>query len=731
VTQHGRYYADTLTNSFSADLITKNMLMVWTYGTLCLLALAAAVWGTWRDRRERKNKRVVMPFSDAVDEEGRDELIKQRVHEGIIDNLGVKWCRAMAKEHPYVSFFCTYDDTAPSVARAFAIFFEWIVILFAEAVAYMWAFPPGICASIKDRDVCDSTSFPIDPATTACEYVIESTTSGTCSYMTPEAHGAYINKNTVQIVLLSTFICVPFLKLFEWILEKVILAPTVRGAHDDDGAPRPTATLLASPHPKVMGAMFSLRTALEELKRSSASASELVALRECAVDFIAQLDDYDARSTTSPLFALRLTETERAIKDISPEWRQKARNATWGAMLAVLDRKHEIDDAIADLDDGAWHIADKKRKRSLRTALCKVRTRLLSEWGCTLGIADGDLVKVAYSRMLAIHARAQGWAGDVAKCATSCASEEQLLIIWHLETLDRSEHMVFSQFYPTKVAEAQVKAGVKRSHKVFWVFVLFLTTLALAWWTLAVLLSVREFQGAKIVRLWWRMTMFAQFLGLLVFEPLSIFVLNVLLPAVLSPKLKAQKRWSAHEFPWKTPLVDRPTSILAEECKVMKQAIISKRIKSTRILVEAENQDQGQDQDLQSARRSSNRLFREGNEHWDSEMICETVDHSVSWRRPRWAQVLVGVFTLLLLLEENLQGVVVDELLIGFYMVLSMFTDLPKTLGAVIFQHLLVLFTLLFLCFAPWRCLPASRKISAISGFSSRLNDFHHMGSRG
>ena len=427
----------------------------------------------------------------------------------------------------------------------------------------------------------------------------------------------------------------------------------------------------------------------------------MAALRECIAGFISNMDDYDARSTSFST-KMHLTETGRALKKLSPEWRQKARNATWGAMVAVLDRKNEIDDAILDLDDGSWKVP-KRKKRRLRRALAKVRARLLSEWGCPLGLADGDLVKVAYSRMLAIHARAQGWAGDVAKCASTGASEEQLLICWHLESLDRLEHMVFSKFYPTKIYEREVRASVKRSHKVFWVLVLLLTTLALAWWTLAVLLSIREFQGAKIVRLWWRMSMFAQILDVIVFGPLSILVLNVLLPAVLSPKLEAQKRWASHEFPWKTPLLDRPTSILAEECQIMKRAIISKRRKSTRILVEAANQDQCEVSN--AARRSSNRIFREANEHWDPTMICETVDHSVSWRRPRWAQVLVTVFTLLLLLEENVQGIFVDELLLGFYMLLSMATTLPKTMPAIIGRHLLVLFILLFVCFAPSKCL--------------------------
>ena len=247
--------------------------------------------------------------------------------------------------------------------------------------------------------------------------------------------------------------------------------------------------------------------------------------------------------------------------------------------------------------------------------------------------------------------------------------------------------MVFTRLNPTKGRKA-----VSRSNKVFWCLVLFVTTLALVWWTLATLLSVREFQGAKIVRLWWRMSIFAQILGNLVFEPLSIFIFAVLFPAFLAPKLKQQ-----HEFPWRTSLADQPTLVLAEECK-SHAPIISERI--TRHLVRGCAQRHLVPADVPGGalRRTRNRSFRI--EQWDADQILETVNQ---WRRPNWAKLPLSVFTLFLFLEENLQTAVVDEVLKGIYMCLAFFLTLPATLGAVVFQHVLVVVILLFIAFAPWR----------------------------
>ncbi|KAJ1456341.1 REJ domain-containing protein [Pelagophyceae sp. CCMP2097] len=724
------YYADTLTDSFSAELFTKNILMMWTYGTLFVLTFLAMGLGAWRDRRCSCAADAAVEPSDAYaltdasvepSDGGDDGFVSERVREGLVDNWGLQWLRGVAAEHSHCSFFF-YDDGAPSTLRAAAIAFDWVTVLFAEAVAYMWAFPVGACSGIEGRESCEAVAGPTQPGVSMCEFIIESADEGTCSYIAPDSGGSLLSPGVVQVVLVATFIAVPFLKLFQWVVENVLLAPTLKKVsifvddeQPEDGLARRQDSV--PPPPKLSGEAFELEAVLLKIRHTDCTEAWRGKFTEIATEFEGHLDDFDAHLTRAKKTGLS-AEDQILVSNLTPEWRRKARRATWDLIVAALARKDEIDDAIFDLDDSSWLPNDcttTMQKRRLRLDLCRVRAALVRDWQLQrVGMADGDFTKVAYGRMLALHAQAQAWGGALSRCSPrTVEAEEQLLIFTRLENLGKSETQIYGQLYSTSVeADAAGKKPVSPCRKVFWTAVLAFAALFMIWWTLAVLLALREAEGAAIVRTWWRMAMFSQILALVIFEPLSIFIFSVLLPLTLSGKLRIQGADPAAKaaFPWAAQLVDRASQILAEEY-ADKAPVIAQRIRGAapavlvrQVLVSPQSHPTSARMlGVGAERRRANRAFRDSSERWRAGFISKFVAQHIAWRRPAGVQVLFSVLALVVLLEENLQGLLVDEGLAGVYMCMSWlgFIRLPKSLAGTILYHAILPAVILALSLGP------------------------------
>ncbi|KAJ1451491.1 REJ domain-containing protein [Pelagophyceae sp. CCMP2097] len=727
------YYADTLKSTFSTELVTKSVLMLWTYGTLLTATLLAMAFGAWRDCLCRDAADSVTP-AEAYAFPGTpvdcEAFVSEKVREGLVDNAGTQWLKALAAGHSHLSFFW-YDEKVPSTLRAFAIAFEWVTFLFAQAVAYFLAFPVGACEAIKGRSECETVASPMNPKVPLCRFVVESY-EGTCSYVTPEST-SLLSPDVVLVVLLATFVCLPFLKLFYYVVENVLLAPTLMYDVDEDDEPEDGLRKPSEPPPpKKKGEPFDLAAVLASIRRLNSSESWREKLTDLATHFEGHLDDFDAHAFALPASDLVLT----------PEWRQKARGATWRSIVAALARKEEIDDAIFDLDDGAWLPDDctsSGQEFSFRRDLCRVRLKLVRDWHLKkVSVAQGRPIvtarqrqvakelkmlnyglftKSAYARTLQLHAKAQVWGSDLAKCAPGPESETQLLIFTRLENLGRREARIYGQLYSTSVLDDAGRAPVHVCRKAAWTFTLVGGVALMVWWTLSVLLSLREAEGAAIVRTWWRMAIFSQILRLVIFEPLFIFVFRVLLPLTLSGKLRVQGCDPASKlaFPWATPLLERATTILADEYSA-EAPIVSRRITPVvsrrgrgaatpivlrRLLV----RHRGSPSSVATARslllrqvshlavgdagrRKANRDHREATQ-WRAGFISTFVQRHVAWRRPVYAQLVFTVLAIFVLLEEHVQELLVEEAITGLYLALSWqgVVRLPDSLAGTLVYH--------------------------------------------
>ncbi|KAH8051419.1 hypothetical protein JL720_15130 [Aureococcus anophagefferens] len=231
--------------------------------------------------------------------------------------------------------------------------------------------------------------------------------------------------------------------------------------------------------------------------------------------------DFDALAASMGrhLDAVELALAKRARRPLAPgsvkraanmdeDWFDAARAACVPFVLAVLARFQELDDAI---DDAARDASDAKQSQKLARQLKRVRRKLASDYP------------------------------------------------------GRDKDALYRQLYEVDFSAEEEAEPVERWQKAACAIALFFLAIYLMWWTLAYTLSVRNTPGAgaSAVRLWWRMTMFAQIITIVVFEPLEILVLNVFLPGALSPVMKHKGDPAATvDFPYRTPLADRASALL-------------------------------------------------------------------------------------------------------------------------------------------------------------------------
>ena len=201
-------------------------------------------------------------------------------------------------------------------------------------------------------------------------------------------------------------------------------------------------------------------------------------------------------------------------------------------MIAVLSRKQELNDALGALERGEWlaeldqpstRSSAEISRRAVRSRLVAVLRKLEREYPhSSAEIASGACVKTIYRKLVAIHAQASEWADDLDACVSQESAEKQLLTCARLESLDRAQELVYARLYQTKHAQEETVAPVTLWAKAAAWLALAVMLFALVYFTLAYLLSVRQTPGAgaSTTRKWYQMSLFAQILAIVVFEPL-------------------------------------------------------------------------------------------------------------------------------------------------------------------------------------------------------------------
>ena len=409
-------------------------------------------------------------------------------------------------------------------------------------------------------------------------------------------------------------------------------------------------------------------------------------------------------------------------------WKDDALRAVWPTMVAVVARHRELADARADLDGRAW-LADLGRddRARVRRGLERAARDLVARWRAT----DPDaLARRAYRNALATYARAERWHGALEGCGDRREAELLFLEFTHLEKLDARTKLIYAKVHGDGedhggAAPASSPAARAAAWAALAAFMAFL-----AFVVLSQALSMREAQGARIVRQWFRMVLFSRALSVWFFEPISLLVFRVLLPGVLTPRVNQHEGDPArfYAFPYRTPLLEHATHVLchrpeAEGKKVadrvrfasMAGTVTLGTTKTRRaLLARHEAVLRGYPggllthfEQLAPSSRNANRAFRGDSLRWRAPALARSFDEA-TYRDPAWARASMMVLVPLLLLPECFQDVVVEEAIVLAILSCAPFLAVPAPGVVGLFVVYGIFLGLVALAVAaPWRyCCP-------------------------
>ena len=257
-------------------------------------------------------------------------------------------------------------------------------------------------------------------------------------------------------------------------------------------------------------------------------------------DEVAAVDDAVARGRRQPAWLLRLRgaqvrhDVARAAA-ASPAARALAVGRVWPCALAVLARHQEVQDALRDLERGAWLGGlDYAARHRLREGLRRTRAKLCADWACH---APDALVRRCYWRLLVAHGEAEAWGRVLERCGSAREAELQLLEFCHLERLDARRLALYRKVHgDTARPYGQRRARAPRTLDAVvlaWVAVAAACVSAAALLLRAVV-ATRAAHGHRAVRSWFRIAMLGRVVTLCFLDPLSLLVFRVLLPGALA-----------------------------------------------------------------------------------------------------------------------------------------------------------------------------------------------------
>ena len=150
-----------------------------------------------------------------------------------------------------------------------------------------------------------------------------------------------------------------------------------------------------------------------------------------------------------------------------------------------------------------------------------------------------------------------------------------MLVYVRIERLDAVKQSVYHGLYEDEHVDAAEAAKYASFFKVCcgWAVVAVIC-LGLVYFVLAFALNMRLVNGAKVVRVWWRMSMLAMSMDVILIEPIVLGLYCVVFPATLSPALSKHGGDPAREvdFPFRTAIVDRPSAVMLLKDRVATRA---------------------------------------------------------------------------------------------------------------------------------------------------------------
>ncbi|KAK7236146.1 ribosome binding protein [Aureococcus anophagefferens] len=746
------YYASMMADGLSPEVFTKNLLLVYTYAVIFGLTAVFLAYAVWADRKDAAaNAAEVAPAADEAPLRLGDQhdFVEESMEEVVVENWGYKWYLAILDNHLHLAWLW-FDEAEPRWLRVLLLPLDWVTVMFAEAVGGSYAYPTGLCDQDKfhkDPDACEGIRHPYTKDEQVCRFNL---LTEQCTYVPPDTGGAWLDGSMIQVVILTTFIIVPTVKFFEWCFNNYLLAPTRQPgaavAPSDASPEKKQAPKLRASGRKLL-VEAPAKDAEAPSRASAAAATGAASIRESKVALeAAKQADFDALAASMGrhLDAVELALAKRARRPLAPgsvkraanmdeDWFDAARAACVPFVLAVLARFQELDDAI---DDAARDASDAKQSQKLARQLKRVRRKLASDYPGRDKVGDGVFVKACYRACLRLHAQACEWEPILLNCATTKDCEKQMLVFTRLEVLDPVQDALYRQLYEVDFSAEEEAEPVERWQKAACAIALFFLAIYLMWWTLAYTLSVRNTPGAgaSAVRLWWRMTMFAQIITIVVFEPLEILVLNVFLPGALSPVMKHKGDPAATvDFPYRTPLADRASALLLRRHpakapamasridyrdassalrdrrttvrnRARREAVLSNTATGTRLALESFAAD--------GRHKEENRQFRARCARWDPAEIESISNRTLFWRQPLYAAVFAVAAGVLIILQEDVQGAVIDEMLVCVVGVFFLIPDitLPKTFWGTLGLHAGFMMFLFVALLNPIRCLCRKKK---------------------
>ncbi|KAH8098159.1 hypothetical protein JL720_1087 [Aureococcus anophagefferens] len=499
-----------------------------------------------RGRAGRAPTRRPRARGDRLPVQEQRRLLEASRRDAVLEGWAGAWLRAVWEGHTHVSFVTTRRPDEPRTTRAAGLLVDWLAAYAVAGLCYrLLVFPGGPACGDSDGDRAGCLRLDRPAGGRRCFY---EASSRRCYDRAPTADDAYLPPALVAVALVAVAALVPLAEAWDWFYERYLtvavpgLAAVARPAVHARAAARPRRARGARRARRGGGGGARAAAPAAAAGRDQPSWREKRggggerggAKRGGGVG----LSLHNPVAAPAPASALEAAcvvrhDVARAAA-ASPAARALAVGRVWPCALAVLARHQEVQDALRDLERGAWLGGlDYAARHRLREGLRRTRAKLCADWACH---APDALVRRCYWRLLVAHGEAEAWGRVLERCGSAREAELQLLEFCHLERLDARRLALYRKVHgDTARPYGQRRARAPRT----------LDAVVLAWVAVAAACGAaaalllravvaRAAHGHRAVRSWFRIAMLGRVVTLCFLDPLSLLVFRVLLPGALA-----------------------------------------------------------------------------------------------------------------------------------------------------------------------------------------------------